>query len=148
MGRHRELSLLVGLVEALRAGVGGVVVVGGKKGIGKTALLRAGLGGADGRGCQVRWASAGKEGQLFPLRLMLDCVGSRALAAVADGGPARPALGGDPVRAAEERLLAAADRLCAAGPVVLVAENMQWADDASLRVWDRLSRSVRCRCCW
>src|SRR5258708_22493142 len=91
VGRHRELSLLAGLVEALRAGVGGVVVVDGEQGIGKTALLRAGLGGADRFGCQLLWASADKEGRLFPLRLLLECVGSQVMATVAGGALGLPA---------------------------------------------------------
>src|SRR5216683_2160557 len=41
-----------------------------------------------------------------------------------------------------ERLLAVVDQLCAESPVVLVAEDLQWADEASLLVWYRLSRSV------
>jgi tetratricopeptide (TPR) repeat protein len=49
---------------------------------------------------------------------------------------------GDPVLAAAERMLAAVDRLCAVSPVVLVAEDLQWADDASLLVWSRLCQAV------
>ena len=51
-------------------------------------------------------------------------------------------MGGDAVLAGAERLLAAVDRLCAVSPVVLVAEDLQWADEASLLVWHRLSRAV------
>src|ERR1019366_9943545 len=53
-----------------------------------------------------------------------------------------PVLEGDPVRAAGERLMALVDRLCAVSPVVVVAEDLQWADEASLLVWQRLSRAV------
>jgi DNA-binding CsgD family transcriptional regulator len=56
--------------------------------------------------------------------------------------PAAAALGGDPVVAAMERLLGEVDRLCAESPVVLVAEDLQWADEASLLAWHRLSRAV------
>jgi DNA-binding NarL/FixJ family response regulator len=41
-----------------------------------------------------------------------------------------------------ERVLAVVDRLCAVSPVVLVAEDLQWADEASLEVWRRLSGAV------
>jgi DNA-binding CsgD family transcriptional regulator/tetratricopeptide (TPR) repeat protein len=142
VARQAELSLLAGLVEALCAGVGGVVIVDGEQGIGKTALLRAGLGGADNLGCQVLWASADKAGRLFPLRLILECADSLARAAMAEPSLPRPAFGTDPVLAETERLLAAVDELCATAPVLLVLEDLQWADDASLLVWDRLSHAA------
>ena len=52
-------------------------------------------------------------------------------------------LAGDPVLAGVERMLELADRLCAASPLVVVAEDLQWADEASVLVWNRLSRAAR-----
>jgi predicted ATPase len=49
-------------------------------------------------------------------------------------------LSGDPVLAGVERLLALVDRLCAHGPLVLVAEDLQWADESSLLVWEKLAQ--------
>jgi DNA-binding CsgD family transcriptional regulator/tetratricopeptide (TPR) repeat protein len=49
---------------------------------------------------------------------------------------------GDPVMAEIERLLGLVDRMCAAGPVVLVIEDLHWADDATLTLWRRLARST------
>ena len=46
VGRGAELAQLRGLVDGLRAGVGGVVLVEGEQGIGKSALLAVGLAGA------------------------------------------------------------------------------------------------------
>jgi len=83
--------VLRGLLAEVKAGVGGIALVVGEQGVGKSTLLRAGLGSAGDAGC---------------------------------------------------RLLAAVDRLCAERPVVLVAEDLQWADEASLLVWLRLSRAV------
>jgi tetratricopeptide (TPR) repeat protein len=46
------------------------------------------------------------------------------------------------VAAGVERLLVRVDRLCAVSPVVLVAEDLQWADEASVLVWQRLASAV------
>ncbi len=42
-----------------------------------------------------------------------------------------------------EQLLALVDELCATLPMVLVVDDLQWADHASVTVWERLSRSAR-----
>ena len=41
-----------------------------------------------------------------------------------------------------EVLLTLADELCAAAPTVLVVDDLQWADDASLAVWHQLASSI------
>jgi DNA-binding CsgD family transcriptional regulator len=39
-------------------------------------------------------------------------------------------------------LLGLVDRLCVSSPVVVVAEDLQWADEASVLVWERLARAT------
>ncbi len=137
VGRGHEAGVLRDLVAGVKAGVGGVVLVVGEQGVGKSALLRAGLGEAEGQGCRLLWGAADELGQRIPLWLMTEIVGA------AEGGSAGGGvMGGDAVAAGVERLLAVVDRLCAESPVVLVAEDLQWADEASLLVWHRLSRAV------
>jgi DNA-binding CsgD family transcriptional regulator len=41
-----------------------------------------------------------------------------------------------------EVLTALADELCAGGPTVMVVDDLQWADDASLLVWHQLAASI------
>ena len=152
---------MAGLVEGVVRGHGESVWVEGEPGIGKSALLAAGLAGASARpGCQVFWGVAAELGQRFPLRAVLDCLAVRAdspdqarseiaallrgesgAADTADGrGVSRAQV--DPVPAVTERLLALVDRLSAAAPVVLVLDDMQWADEASVAVWHRLAQLV------
>jgi DNA-binding CsgD family transcriptional regulator/tetratricopeptide (TPR) repeat protein len=140
VGRGDELGLLAGLVAGVSTGVGGVVLVEGEQGIGKSSVLRAGLAGA--AGCRVLWGAADELGQRFPLQLMTECLGAEAGQAgrlLAGGGGV---MSGDPVLAGVERLLVVVDRLCAVSPVVLVAEDLQWADEASVLVWYRLCRAA------
>jgi DNA-binding CsgD family transcriptional regulator len=146
VGRGKELALLRGLLDGVVAGVGGSVLVEGEQGIGKTALLRQSLLTAGDR-CRVAWATADDLGQHIPLGLMADCLGQEGRRAVR-GEPgdldrtAGAALAGDPVLAAAERMLALVDRLCAERPLVVVAEDLQWADEVSVLVWQRLSRAA------
>jgi DNA-binding CsgD family transcriptional regulator len=144
VGRGEELALLGELVAGVSAGAGGVVLVEGEQGIGKTSVLRAGLAGAEAAGCRVLWGAGDELRQRFPLQLMLDCLGSVPESEQA-GWPAAGSgavMAGDPVLAGVERLLAVVDRLCARSPVVLVAEDLQWADEASVLVWSRLGRAA------
>jgi DNA-binding CsgD family transcriptional regulator/tetratricopeptide (TPR) repeat protein len=151
VGRASELAQLTHLVAGVADGVGGALLVVGEQGIGKSALLRAGLAGAAGG--RVCWAAADELEQRFPLSLMAACLGADGRQAVDDVtvssgvDPAGRAgagaiLSGDPVLAGAERLLTLVDRLCAQRPLVLVAEDLQWADEASLLVWQRLSQTV------
>ncbi len=144
VGRGDELGLLAGLVAGVSAGVGGVVLVEGEQGIGKSSVLRAGLAGAEAAGCRVLRGAADELGQRFPLQLMMECLDPVAEPEqvgellTSRGG----VMSGDPVLAGIERLLVVVDRLCAASPVVLVAEDLQWADEASVLVWSRLCQAV------
>jgi DNA-binding CsgD family transcriptional regulator len=143
-GRGDELALLAALVSGVSAGIGGVVLVEGEQGIGKTSVLRAGLAGAEAAGCRVLSGAAYELGQRFPLQLMMECIGSAAeppqVGELLSGRGG--VMSGDPVLAGVERLLAVVDRLCAESPVVLVAEDLQWADEASVLVWSRLCQAV------
>ncbi len=73
---------------------------------------------------------------------MMECIGSAAepeqIGELLTGRGG--VMSGDPVLAGVERLLAVVDRLCAGSPVVLVAEDLQWADEASVLVWSRFGR--------
>jgi DNA-binding CsgD family transcriptional regulator len=150
VGRGVELSVFDELVAALVGGQGAVAWVEGEPGIGKSALIGAVVERALAAGCVTLVGRGDETGRVFPLRLMTDCLRGAMAAGrpgVAGSGlSSRLALfdldAADPVWATGERMLAAVDRLCADVPVVLVAEDLQWADEWSLGLWTRLARSV------
>ena len=119
------------------------MLVEGEQGIGKSELLRVGLAGVSG--CRVLWGAADELDRAFPLSLMTAClsgVGAQPLGAGLQPGMVGGVFAGDPVVGAVERVLAAVDELCAVSPVILVAEDLHWADEASVLAWYRLSRAV------
>lgn len=151
VGRDSELAMLAGLVQAVAAGGGGAVLIEGEPGIGKSALVRAALAGAIGLGCQVFWSAGDELDQALPLQPLLDGLRVRELS----GHPRRHAMarllrgeavadrGADVSAVLGEQLLALVAECCAARPTVLVFDDLQWADQASIALWGRLARSVR-----
>ncbi|MFF3561808.1 ATP-binding protein [Streptomyces sp. NPDC002574] len=146
VGRDAELALLGELVADVAAGHGRALLIEGEPGIGKSALVSAGLSTADASGCRVLRARCDELSERFPLSAPARALGvdertagpRRGAAAQAQAAPAA----GDPVSAAIEHLLGLVDRMCASGPVVLAVEDLHWADEASLLLWERLCRAT------
>jgi DNA-binding CsgD family transcriptional regulator len=164
VGREAELGLLGRVVGQVREGTGGAVWVGGDPGIGKSALIGAGLAAVRGQGWRVCAATAHEQSPVFPLQVLAEALGADANGALAAAGESDP----DPIRAgraeivgllsagqhaelvtprdtiavAAERLVVLVHRLCAVSAVVLVVDNAQWADVASLGVLVTLTRGL------
>jgi DNA-binding CsgD family transcriptional regulator/tetratricopeptide (TPR) repeat protein len=149
-GRDRELATAGDLVTALAGGRGGLAWIGGEPGIGKSALADAITARAAAAGCRVFRGSGDELAQAFPLRLMADCLGvsersadpRQVMIARLLRGEASDSGAIDAVLAASERILELVDRYCADRPVLLAAEDLHWADEPSLLVWNRLARAT------
>lgn len=150
VGRASELAVIRAGADALGRGVGTVVWVEGEPGIGKSSLVAEALAPAVQPGWDVGWGGADQLTRL-PLRVMQDCLGvrlsspdpRRARAAGVLRGRWEAADGeGDAAVNGIEVLLTLADELCAAAPTVLVVDDLQWADEASLVVWHELAASI------
>jgi DNA-binding CsgD family transcriptional regulator len=150
-GRDSELALLAGLIAEAGQGRGNSVLIEGEPGIGKSALVRAALAAAPDAGCQVFWGSGDELGQALPLVPFLEGLRVREPSA----NPRRNTIvrllrgevtadrGADVSAALAEQLLALVAEQCAVRPTILVVDDLQWADEASVTLWGRLARSVR-----
>jgi DNA-binding CsgD family transcriptional regulator len=150
VGRDSELTALVGLMSGLASGHGSAVLIEGEPGIGKSALMRATVAEAEGLGCQVFWGAGDELGQALPLLPLLDALRVREPSADARRaaivrllrGELAAGQGADVSAAIGEQILALIAEHAAAGPAVLVIDDLQWADHATVTLWGRLARSV------
>ena len=152
VGRDSEMALLRSLIkEVARGHDGAVVLIEGEPGIGKSSLVRAVVSEAPEAGCEVFWGAGDELGQALPLLPFLDALRVREPAtnprrttivgllrgeATADRGTDVPAV-------LAEQLLALVTEQCAVRPTILVIDDLQWADQASVTLWARLTRSAR-----
>jgi DNA-binding CsgD family transcriptional regulator len=151
VGRDRELALLTGMIKEVARGRGGSVLIEGEPGIGKSALVRAAVSQAGEAGCEVFWGAGDELGQELPLLPFLDALRVRqpsanprrnAIARLLRGEAAADR-GTDVPAVLAEQLLALVAEQCAVRPTILVVDDLQWADRASVALWGRLARAAR-----
>ncbi len=147
VGRSAERQLLVAALDRAVGGTGTVALVSGPPGIGKTRLLEQVAADADDRGVPVVWGRCPQEQAvppLWPWRRALHAAGVPV--AALDPGSARAVT---PEDTATVRLLVSSEvtdaLLRAAEPygLVVVLEDLHWADSASLGVLAHLAADVR-----
>jgi len=121
VGRQAELRRLRTLVDVVCEGRGGAIWVEGDYGIGKSALLARAFADVSERGYQLGWAVAEEEST--PLGVLRECLRTRS--------------------DSPDALLGLVTERCRLGPLVLVVDGMQWADEASVQLWHRLTALAR-----
>jgi DNA-binding CsgD family transcriptional regulator len=137
-GRDGELRVITDALDGAVSGTGTVVLVEGEAGIGKTRLLGELATRADSLGVTVRQGAAEELEQDRPFGSLIDALGVPDAAPMISSGSA--------TRAADARFLAQdafvdhVDRLAADGPLLLVVDDVHWADRASLATLWALAR--------
>ncbi|MFF3860889.1 ATP-binding protein [Streptomyces sp. NPDC002209] len=146
VGRERLREELRDRVRGGARGSGGHLIVEGEPGAGRTALVREALAEAAALGSRVRYGAADAFTAELPLRAALDCLypeGPGRAAVVALLREAREAAQpGGAWLAAMDLLVSGVEEWCAQRPLLLVLDDLHWADPASLLLWQRLSRAV------
>ena len=150
MGRLRERERELAAAEALLERRGGVLVVEGRAGIGKTSLVEVACSRAGELGLEVMRARGseleagfafGVVRQLFERRLAGAGAAEREALLAGPAAAARPLLSGERVAesaadssfAVLHGLYWLVANLAASGPLLIAVDDAHWADEPSLR---------------
>ncbi len=128
---EREIEARLSLAER---GVGGLVVLVGEPGLGKTALAEHASVAARQRGFSVGWAACWQTAAVPPLQPWTELVGQLARPGVTSPDLAIP--GGDRHSGRVEQAARVVEwlRERADAPLLLVVDDLHWADAATLSV--------------
>ncbi|RBY90610.1 AAA family ATPase [Blastococcus sp. TF02A-26] len=143
VGRRAELAELTARIATAADGAGGLVLVAGPAGIGKTRTVEEALAGAPVAAAWGRCVDDPGAPPLWPWRRVLralPAVGAAVAGALAEVD--RAGEGADPDAARFRLASATADALveCAApAGLVVVLEDLHWADESSLRLLRHLA---------
>jgi DNA-binding winged helix-turn-helix (wHTH) protein len=158
VGRNAALSRVVRCLEQARTGRGRIVAIGGEPGIGKTQLAELAAEKASELGIPSAWGYC-REGETAPPFWPFVQLLRASLRPSSASGAARAALDNALTALMPERTLAswgadasgyrlldgvvrALQKITEEGPLLLVLDDLQWADAASLRLLAYLAPEI------
>lgn len=138
VGRGQEMSRIGRLISDAAAGTGGMLILVGEPGAGKTRLVEAATAAAVRTGMAVHAGNAAEHAAERTLGVALDAFDMRLDQLIGPQHATSFVLAARATAAATflmmDRLLEVLERQCADGPVLLVLEDLHWSDTASL-IW-------------
>ena len=161
VGRRQEMASLVAALDGLRAASTRWVVVSGEPGTGKTRLLAELCAGAEARGYTVLVGRGAEMERELPFAVWVDALDDHVAAlgrdrlealigdrvaelarVVPSAGAGEGSLGGlqDERFRAHRAVRALLQQMATRHPVVLVLDDVHWADDASFELLAHLLR--------
>jgi DNA-binding CsgD family transcriptional regulator len=139
-GRDAEQKIVRDLLRRAQRGLGGVVLVEGEPGIGKSLLLRGSTGEAAGQGFSLAAGAADQLSRAIPFSALRAALREPFAGLTADGHdhdlPEAPAWWISQVRAHLEQRAAAI-------PVLVCLDDLQWACPATLAALRALPRDLK-----
>ena len=162
IGRKGELEQLRRALDEVRSGVGRIFVIVGKAGVGKSSLVT--VAGADAReqGARMLLGRGYESQQVLPFGPWVDALRGGGVSQEAEtlqelapvwraelsrllpevSVPGLPAPSEDLLRLFES-VAQLVERITMQGPLVLVLEDLHWADEMSLRLFAFVARRTR-----
>jgi DNA-binding CsgD family transcriptional regulator/tetratricopeptide (TPR) repeat protein len=139
-GRAAEQRMVRDLLRRARRGAGGVVLVEGEPGVGKSALLRDAIDEAAEQGFSLAAGTADQLGQTIPFFALRTALRNPSAELVADD-PGH----GLPTSAAwwMAQMRASLERRAAAAPVLVCLDDLHWASPATLAALRALPRDTK-----
>lgn len=142
-GRETEVRRLRRAVVETTRGQGRSIHVEGFTGMGKSALLTVALPGMTPATCRIGWAVGRELSRRVPLGLLLECMesalaGSPSIKLVRQisltTSPSTDNSAAEPVA----RVLSLVRQVAQQAPLVLVVDNLHWADPHTVEAWAAL----------